>query len=173
MGDLWSDGTVAHRLFNGLFHGVQDKNEYLNRGWRLIVNFPQSLRSAGCQSMSNSSLWDITLQAPYEHMCLSCSIVLVNVSHKTWFCNRKFDTVICSPVRLGFIFFCILKLEKHIRDIPSLSGSQAVYGKVYCNLMKIMKVAHNFWPLHVFHSGKKHSLGCIDITVLSKKSQYQ
>lgn len=135
---------MAHRLFNGLFHGVQDKNEYLNRGWRLIVNFPQSLRSAGCQSMSNSSLRDITLQAPYEHMCLSCSIVLVNVSHKTWFCNRKFDTVICSPVRLGFIFFCILKLEKHIRDIPSLSGSQVVYGKVYCNLMKIMKVAHHF-----------------------------
>lgn len=104
--------------------------------------------------------------------CLSCGIVLVNVSHKTWFCHRKFDTVICSPVRLGFIFLCILKLEKHIWDIPSLSGSQAVYGKVYCNLMKIIKVAHHFLPLHLFHSGKKHSLGCIDITVLSKKLMF-
>ncbi len=108
----------------------------------------------------------------HMNTCLSCGIVLVNVSHKTWFCHRKFDTAICSPVWLGFILFCILKLEKHIRDIPTLSVSQAVYGKVYCNLMKIMKVAHTFLHLYVFHSGKKHSLGCINITVLSKKLMF-
>lgn len=54
--------------------------------------------------MSNCTLWDITPQAPYGHKCLSCGIVLVNVSYRTWYCHMEFDTLICSPVRLGFIF---------------------------------------------------------------------